>query len=594
MAAGSKSVLLAEGGLLVVDLVPNSGANPAGTYYTVVFQLEDVVRTEYWLVGATSPTTIGAVRATPGSGTAAQMVSRQYVDTALAGRAADTSVVHLSGAETIAGTKLFSTSPTVPAPVASTDAVNKAYVDSAVASVGAGSFVAKNGDAMTGPLTLSGDPVSTNHAANKHYVDTGLTVKANLVSGVVPSAQLGSGTADSNSCLKGNSSWGPCGTSSNATAIQNVNVDSTAPIDGQVIAYDQTAGKYQPKTGVAPPSVTSIKYASVYNWQQAPSTPASLATGANTITLTPCPNGLFINSNFYVPTQYVYIAGTGTPEAVAATRVSGYSGQSSCQISVTTTGSHAAGYTVGSASGGIKEASEAARSQIISYNNWVWGGTVVIDQAGSPYKVYAPLHFEASWQTINNGGGQIQCFVPNDDCIVVGRRDAQYVQNVTLNDLVVNAANGNTVNFAWDAVHVNAQSTTIHNLKVGYSGGGQGVGSFNSYVSVCDDEAFTLDGLDVWNGYGLRSDKLGQAVYALPEGHARNANNCYAVGWLKHINGNLQCSGNVVTWLSGNGLRVSDSVIQGFSQYGIRTGVPTGGYNGNTQIDNAYFEVAPA
>jgi len=66
-------------------------------------------------------------------------------------------VVHVSGAETIAGTKLFSAPPTVPAPVASTDAVNKAYVDWAVASVGAGSFVSKNGDAMTGPLNLPGE-----------------------------------------------------------------------------------------------------------------------------------------------------------------------------------------------------------------------------------------------------------------------------------------------------------------------------------------------------------------------------------------------------------------------------------------------------
>jgi trimeric autotransporter adhesin len=96
VAAGSTSLELGAGGALAVDLIPNMGANPAGTYYTVVFQLDDVVRTEYWLVGVSSPTTIGAVRTTPGSGTVAQMVSRQYVDTAMAGKALDTSVVHLS------------------------------------------------------------------------------------------------------------------------------------------------------------------------------------------------------------------------------------------------------------------------------------------------------------------------------------------------------------------------------------------------------------------------------------------------------------------------------------------------------------------
>jgi len=249
-----------------------------------------------------------------------------------------------------------------------------------------------------------------------------------------------------------------------------------------VVTQDKVYDRHEASMDTIPPSVAPVKYASVYNWQQSPMIPASLAAGANTITLAPCTNGVFINTNFYTPTQYLYIAGTGTAEAVTATRVSGSSGQSSCKISVTTTGKHGAGYTIGSASGGIKEASEAARSQIVSYGNWVWGGTVVIDQAGSPYKVYAPLHFEASWQTINSAGAQIQCYVTNDDCMVVGRRDAGYVNvhNITLNDVVVNAANGNTTNFAWDAIHVNAQSTTIHNVRVGYSAGTTPPGSFNS------------------------------------------------------------------------------------------------------------------
>jgi hypothetical protein len=343
-------------------------------------------------------------------------------------------------------------------------------------------------------------------------------------------------------------------------------------------------------------SMQSVKYASAYNWQQSPSSPKSLAAGANTITLSPCPGGFMVNTAPiaapYVPTHYVYIGGTGTPEAAKITRVSGYAGDDSCQFSINLANAHAAGYTVGTASGGIKEASEAARAQ----TGWGFqGGEVVIDSAGSPYKIYAALHFETSYQTIREAGGRLECYVADDDCVVIGRRDSQTsTQNVVLEDLMFHAANGNTANFASDAIHVNAQSTVIHNPKFDYSktsAHGSPIGSFNSYVSVCDDEAFTLDGLDVHDGFGLRGDRRGQAVYALPEGHTRNTNNCYAVGWLQHINGNLQCAGNVVTWLSGNGLRVSDSVVQGFSQYGIRTGAPTGGYNGNTQMDNDYFEV---
>jgi hypothetical protein len=361
---------------------------------------------------------------------------------------------------------------------------------------------------------------------------------------------------------------------------------------GPEFAWGQASGG----RGNLQASLQSVKYASDYNWQQSPTSPPALAVGANTIILAPCPRGFMVSTApitaQYTPTHYVYIAGTGTAETAKITRVSGYAGDTSCQFSVTLANPHGAGYTVGSASGGIKEASEAARSQ----TGWGFqGGQILIDSAGSPYKIYAPLHFEASYQTIRQAGGRLECFVADDDCVVVGRRDSQTTtQNVVLDDLMFHAANGNAANFSRDAIHVNAQSTVIRNPKFDYSktsAHGSPTGSFNSYVSVCDDEAFTLDGLDVDDGYGLRGDRRGQAVYALPEGHTRNANNCYAVGWLQHINGNLQCAGNVITWLSGNGLRVSDSVVQGFSQYGIRTGSPTGGYNGNTQMDNDYFEV---
>src|SRR5438105_6695950 len=55
VAAGTKSVTLGSGGTLSVALAPNVGANPSGTYYTVVMQLNDgTSRTEYWLVGTTS------------------------------------------------------------------------------------------------------------------------------------------------------------------------------------------------------------------------------------------------------------------------------------------------------------------------------------------------------------------------------------------------------------------------------------------------------------------------------------------------------------------------------------------------------------
>lgn len=59
VAAGRKSVTLASGGVLSVALVPNTGSTPTGTFYTVVYQLDDgTVKTEFWVVTQTSPTTI--------------------------------------------------------------------------------------------------------------------------------------------------------------------------------------------------------------------------------------------------------------------------------------------------------------------------------------------------------------------------------------------------------------------------------------------------------------------------------------------------------------------------------------------------------
>ena len=57
VASGTKSVTLGTGGALSVALVPNAGAAPANTFYTVVYQLSDgTVKTEFWSVGTTSPT----------------------------------------------------------------------------------------------------------------------------------------------------------------------------------------------------------------------------------------------------------------------------------------------------------------------------------------------------------------------------------------------------------------------------------------------------------------------------------------------------------------------------------------------------------
>jgi hypothetical protein len=88
-------------------------------------------------------------------------------------------------------------------------------------------------------------------------------------------------------------------------------------------------------------------------------------------------------------------------------------------------------------------------------------------------------------------------------------------------------------------------------------------------------------------GYGVRCDATFCGSYVNAPGPF---NTWSAVGWLKNLNISAQCQGNGVNWQSGNTLKISDSVIQGLSQFGVRTGSARGGY-GPTELDNVYMEV---
>lgn len=352
VASGTTNVTLGANGGLNVALVPNAGATPAGVYYSVVYQLgPGQVKTEYWVVPTTSPANLATVRMTPGSGLAAQPVSVQYVNSVLASKADDNSVVHLNGSETISGSKTFASAPSVPAPSSGGQIANKDYVDQAVSNVGAGNYLPTAGGTMSGPITLPGNPAAPLQAAPKQYVDAGFTAKADLVAGLVPATELGAGTPAAGSCLLGNGTsagtWGACG---GGGGTGNV---STAPVASQNVV--QPTG-----TQFSTNNLANARYVtSSWNWLQTPSDNLGTA-GNNTIHLNPCPLGIDVSNN--ANAQYaVYIAGTGTAEAAPVTGGSCTSGGTSGTITVSTAYAHAGGYTVGSATSGIQDARNNAR-----------------------------------------------------------------------------------------------------------------------------------------------------------------------------------------------------------------------------------------
>ena len=63
-------------------------------------------------------------------------------------------MVHLSGTETVTGTKTFSSPPNVPTPVGAGDVTNKSYVDSSIEAVGAGNYLADGGRRDDGTVDI--------------------------------------------------------------------------------------------------------------------------------------------------------------------------------------------------------------------------------------------------------------------------------------------------------------------------------------------------------------------------------------------------------------------------------------------------------
>jgi hypothetical protein len=106
-----------------------------------------------------------------------------------AGAASDATVVHNTGAETIAGTKTFSTSPVIPTPTLASQAANKTYVDS-VASSGAP-------DATTstnGLVRLAGDLGGSGSTAAAPVISAGAISTGKLATGAVTSNEIADGT----------------------------------------------------------------------------------------------------------------------------------------------------------------------------------------------------------------------------------------------------------------------------------------------------------------------------------------------------------------------------------------------------------------
>ena len=334
----------------------------------------------------------------------------------------------------------------------------------------------------------------------------------------------------------------------------------------------------------------AIKYASDFQWM-ATTTDDLTTPGPKVVHLDRCPPGV-LGANLH---YWVYVVNSGAPEAVLVTGGSCAGDGHSGTLQFTTGHSHPGGYSLSSATAGIQEASIAARvDNVAEKDHHVLQGGYVRVVPGQ-YQLFAPLTLLANHQTIDFSGSTVVCNF-DADCINVGDK-TNY--NATLNVTLLNPRGEPTIPHGQHSfITVWGQKTRIFNLltMAGKFIGGSVYGTFGNYLTIAGDQSFLLDGLDTTAGFGMECSAVScDAVIKAPgpfsgSGGFGSGGDNAALGWIKNVNLNIQCMGNGIDWQSGNGLRISDSVIQGYAQYGVRGGLAHGGYN-MISLENVYEEV---
>lgn len=320
-----------------------------------------------------------------------------------------------------------------------------------------------------------------------------------------------------------------------------------------------------------------VRSATESNWRQSSPSPLD-SPGRNLIALSSCPPGVSGSE----PAYYVYISGTGIPEAALVTGGTCKGNGNTGTLEFTTAHPHPPGYSIGSASGGVQEASIAARFTPSNPTGTAQSGKVVIPPG--EYDVFAPISIRASGQTVEFQGAVLNCYTANGACLFVGdAKSSGLAEDVTL---VTPRGRPMVQAGTTPFIEVNGQHTRIFNVTTRRAPEGAG---FGSYVQVDDDQAFLLDGLDSNLGVeGVTCNPSFCGAFVTAPGPF---NRWSAVGWLKHLNISLQCAGKGIDWQSGNGLRISDSVIQGWSVFGVRVSNQHGGFGGFIS-ENVYYEAA--
>jgi hypothetical protein len=142
VASGNLSVPIGANGQVTLNLAPNVGATPVGSYYTAVYHLDDgTVTKEYWAIPNVASTSVAAIRSL-------------VMPTSIA-------------VQTLTATEVNSM---------------------------LGQYLPLAGGSLSGALQLSSDPQQAMQAATKNYVDNAVSPLSATIAGVVSAKPTGSQT----------------------------------------------------------------------------------------------------------------------------------------------------------------------------------------------------------------------------------------------------------------------------------------------------------------------------------------------------------------------------------------------------------------
>lgn len=293
---------------------------------------------------------------------------------------------------------------------------------------------------------------------------------------------------------------------------------------------------------------------SYYPWVQTSPSTQAIVVGQNIVTLKPCPRGV----NGTDAWHYLYLSGTGSPEVVLITGGSCISRAATGTIEFSASYPHLPGFSLGTATDGIQEA--LIDADVIRTAGAI-SRQVMVDP-GSHF-LRARVSVRSSSMTITSSGATLTCAMA-DTCLMLGDpSNSNEFQSIVVQGLRM--APGAPLG-TFPAVEDNAQGSQISDFGPAISAV-QGA-SFGSLVQIDNDQAAVINGLSTTFNYawGRCDATFCSAAIVGPGPFSKNA----GVLWVENSNLSLQCGGNGIDNQDGNTLKVSNSIVQGYAQFGIR------------------------